>query len=293
MFIATYRNTIKSLLRSVTFWLVAFIFCFIVLPYMSGNQQTPNAMFITLNYWGKSSPSELYVQYVDNLICAKILLYSLPIFSIILAALTLSSDYGDGFYEIEKARGIRPSCYILGRISAISAVTLVLSAVVSFICVYGHVIMSGGVTDHSVSWLLVDSVLRVGAYHLFIVLPNVLFHVGLTYLFGTLLQNGLAGAGVGFVHVIVYFIINMLYQYLYDFRTYFDYLSPIPKQLRYFLRFFVEVEGRAEFLRMSGAEFLRMNGTTAPKALICVGFLLGCAALFLLCSWLRLRKREI
>lgn len=284
MFLATYRNTLKSLLRSVTFWLVAFVFCFVVLPYMTGNQQTPNAMYITLNYWGRQSPSEMYVQYVDNLICAKILLYSLPIFSITLAAVTLSGDYGDGFYEIEKARGVRPSCYILGRISAVSTAVLALSAIVSFICVYGYVIMYGGVTDRSFTWLLVDSVLRVGAYHLFIVMPNVLFHVGLTYLFGTLFRGGLAGGGVGFVHVIVYFIINMLYRHHFDFRTYFEYLSSIPRHLRYFLRFSC-VEG--------GAEFLRMNRTTAPKALICVGFLLGCAALFLLCAWLRLRKREI
>ncbi len=125
MFRVAYRNTLKSLFRSVTFWLVAFVFCFIVLPYMSGNSQGTNEWF--------------YVQYVDNLICSK----TLPIFSITLAVLTLNSDYGNSFYEIEKARSVKLSTYLLGRISAISTVALGLSAIVSFICVYVLIAMAG------------------------------------------------------------------------------------------------------------------------------------------------------
>ncbi len=273
MFISTYRNTLKSLLRSVTFWLTAFIFCFIVLPSMSGDFQDNRLV----DEWN-------YAQYVSNLFGTKVLMYALPILAITLAAVTLSSDYGDGFYEIEKAKGVRSSTYLLGRIFAISAVALSLSAIVSFICVYGYVYSNGGVVDRSFAWLLVDSVLRVGAFNLFMVLPSILFYVGLTYLFGTLFRSGLAGAGVGFVHVIVYYVLNLMYRHNPDLNTYFDFLSPIPRHLRHFLQFSCG-EG--------GAEFLLRNGTTAPKALLCVGFLLGCAALFLLGSWLRLRKREI
>lgn len=275
MFLATYKNTVKNLFRSVTFWLAAFIFCLIVLPNMTGSFQS-----------GGIIDEFKYAQYISNLICAGILIYPLPVFTVTLTILTLNRDCGDHFYEIEKAAGVKPLCYIAGRLCAIATVAFLLEWILSFVCLYGYVCLNGGVAGKSIVWVLLDSAVRLTVSDLFLALPNILFCMGLTYLFGTLFRNGIAGACAGFAHVIGFYVIHMFFRNSYSWLDYFDYFSPMPNKVRHYCQF-THIEDGDFWLQMSRYH------STIGITLFCVAFLTGVSAVFMLLSWLRLRKREI
>lgn len=275
MFFATYKNTVKNLFRSVTFWLATFIFSLIVLPNMAGSFQTS----------GLVDEFE-YAQYISNLICAGTLIYPLPVFTVTLTTLMLNRDYSDHFYEIEKATGVRPLCYIIGRLCAIATVAFLLEWILSFVCLHGYVYLKGGVAEKSLTWVLLDSTVRLTVSDLLLGLPNILFYMCLAYLFGTLFRSGIAGACAGFAHVIGFYVIHMLFRNSYSWLNYFDYFSPMPNKVRHYCRF-THIEGGEFWLQMSRYH------STIGITLFCVAFLICVSVVFTLLSWLKLRKREI
>lgn len=275
MFFATYKNTVKNLFRSGTFWLAAFIFWLIVLPNMEGSFQ-PGGIVDEFEY----------AQYISNLICAGILIYPLPVFTVTLTILTLNRDYNDHFYEIEKAAGVRPHRYLIGRLCAVATVAFLLEWILSFVCLHGYVYLKGGVAEKSFVWVALDSAVRLTVSDFLLVMPNILFYMSLTYLFGTLFRSGIAGACAGFAHVIGFYVINLLFRNSYSWLNYFDYFSPMPNKVRHYCRF-TRIEGGDFWLQMSRYH------STIGITLLCIAFLLGVSAVFAVISWLKLRRREI
>lgn len=275
MFLATYQNTVKNLFRSGTFWLTAFLFFLLVLPNMTGDFQSDGIV-----------DEFAYAQYISNLLCGGILIYPLPVFTVTLTILTLNRAYGDQFFEVEKAAGVKPLCYIAGRLCAIATVAFLLEWLLSLLCLYGYVYWKGGVAGRSFAWVLLDSAVRLTVSDLLLALPNLLFYMGLTYLFGTLFRNGIAGACAGFGHTIGFYVLHMLFRNSYSWLSYFAYFSPMPNKVRYYC-WFTNIEGGDLWLRM-----YRYH-STIEIALLCVAFLVGVSAVFLLFSWLKLRKREV
>ena len=84
MFITTYKNTLKNLIRSVTFWLIVAVLAIIVIQGVSeGFYQGDNEPNFVLNY-------KDYVQCIINSLASKLLMYALPLFAVITVVLVLN-----------------------------------------------------------------------------------------------------------------------------------------------------------------------------------------------------------
>ncbi len=289
MFLATFRSTVKSVLRSVTFWLLLAMFLIILVRY--GIQQVQV-------YWESAESMqqyvpdyelpehisfESYISEVDNLVHAGSLIYPLALLAIIATVLVLNRDYGDQFFEIEKAAGIKPSVYLLGRLSAITAIVFLVQWVASFailqICVFGK----GGVDGMSFLSYLGDALFRLTRTNLCAALPYILFYVGITYFLGTLFRNGIAAASGGFLYAIAVFVVNLLYRHEQALEFYTEYLSPMPNKLRHFVTYWGLENEEQMFARFR---------TSLGKASLCIAFLAGVGAVCSLLSYLLIRKRE-
>lgn len=289
MFFATFRSTTKSFLRSVTFWLLLAMFLVVLVRY--GVQQVQlyweGAEFVNEYVPDYELPEHItfqaYVSEVDNLVHAGSLIYPLALLVIITTVLVLNRDYGDQFFEIEKAAGMKPSVYLLGRLSAVAVATFVIQWVVSFailqVCVFGK----GGVEEMSLFQYLGDSLFRLTRTNLCIALPHILFYVGITYFLGTLFKNGIAAAGGGFLYAIAFFVINLLYRHEQTLEFYTEYLSPMPGKLRHFIAYWGLENEQQMFARF---------GTSLGKALACIAFLAGVGAVCSIIAYARIRKRE-
>lgn len=283
MFRVTYKNTLKTLLRSWTFWIALAVYLLILVSTNFGPQYAEGNEPEVLSLWE-------YNQYINNLIYMH-LTYALPIFAVISTVLVLNRDYGDQFFEIEKAAGYRQSGYFFGRLSAI--VTLQLAVLLLECVVRLHVFVAGrgGVEGLSFGAYLADSAFRL-LYTVFGgALPCLLFYVGLTYMVGSLFRNGVAAATAGFGYTLLFFVLLMFKVVLTRIHQieaailYFDYFCHMPDKLRDYLHFW-NIEGGQEYMMMFGFE------TTLGSAALCIAILCGFFAIFTAVSWLRLRKRE-
>ena len=139
MFASTFRNTIKTLFRSVTFWLVFAVFVAIMIQYGVVDHiiYAPGYEPIQISY-------NQFAQTVDNTIHAGSMIYPLAILVVISTVLVLNRDYGDSFYEIEKSAGVKPSRYLFGRLSAVVAITFSAHWIMTFIALHISVFKRGG-----------------------------------------------------------------------------------------------------------------------------------------------------
>lgn len=278
MFLVTYRNTFKTLLRSVTFWLVFLVYSAIMIRY---------GVVPHVTYQPGYEPLQLsfsdYTSMLDNTIFAGSLIYPLAILTVITTTLVLNRDYGDSFYEIEKAAGVKPSRYLFGRLGAVVSIAFVSNWVLTYLALQIGVVRDGGVEGLSLLQYVGDSLFRLTRANLCVALPYILFYVGITYLLGSLFKSGIVASVGGFICAISYFVINLLYRFDPWTKSYIDYLSPQPNKLRYYFRF-IGLENK----EMMYARF----ETSLSKALLCIGFLTGVFAVCAAVSYARLRKRE-
>lgn len=278
MFLATYRNTVKTLLRSVTFWLIFIVYVAIMIRY----GVVPHVVYLP-GYEPLQLSFSDYVSRLDNTVYAGSLIYPLAILTVITTALVLNRDYGDSFFEIEKAAGIKPSRYLFGRLGAVVSITFVSHLVLSFTALQICVVREGGVEGFSLLQYIGDSLFRLTRTSFCTALPYILFYVGITYLLGTLFKNGVAASVGGFISAIAYYVIYLVYRYEIWAKPYIDYLSPQPNKLRHYF---------SSLGRENEQALLARHETSLGKALLCIGFLVGVFAVCMAVSYARLRKRE-
>lgn len=279
MFFATYKNTVKNLLRSVTFWLFLLLFAFIMARYGLSDYKIYASGFAptTLSF-------DKYTGFVGNLVNAGMLTYATPVFAVIATVLTLNRDYGDQFFEIEKAGGVSILRYLTGRLCALATVVLAVQIITSFLSIYIYVGRWGGVVGMTTPEFLADSAVRLLRFDLCAAMPIILFYVGLTYLIGAVFHSGWIATFGGLGYVVANYIFAMLYQYRRAYQTYFGYFSPRPLKLtNYFFNL-----GTTD-----GALWNAMDGTSLGKALVCIGFLIGVCLLCSIVSYVQLSRREV
>ncbi len=283
MFRSTYKNTVKSIIRSALFWIALAALIVLVAPGVKG--------FVIYNEGYEPPALELisYQEHVYNLV-SSFLIYALPVFAVIVTVLVLNRDYGDQFYEIEKAAGMKTAPYLLGRLCGIISVVLVVQLVLADILLHIYVIGWGGVEGLSLGAYLLDSTLRLISLTLAMSLPCVLFYVGLTYMVGTLFKNGVVGAIGGFVYVILYrallvFKTELVYNKENALaKLYFEYICHIPDKLSSY----VYAVGREDREMM-----LAMVRTSLGEAAVALAILLGFFAVFASVVYWRTKKREV
>lgn len=277
MFLTTYKTTIKNLVRSITFWLsVAVVLIVVIQCALDGFYLDDSDSAFVLEY-------KEYVQCIINSCASKMLMYAMPIFTIVSVVLVLNRDYGDKFFEIEKSAGIKSSSYLLGRLAALITVNLIVLLIMNALCLHLYVFTRGGVEGITVGQYLADSSVRLLRIDLFVGMPSLIFYIGLTYCIGSIFKNGVPAAVAAIGYVIAFYACNLMFRHRVA-EEYFDYYSPIPRMLRQYFHYY-----DTEWFE----EMLEMVNTSLSKAAFCIMFLVGVAVLCSVVSYLRIRKRSI
>ncbi len=287
MFRTIYKNTWKTLFRSVTFWLAVLVLLGISVFYVSMQvsfywESAENVQRFDPEYVPEVLPESL-VQEVDNVVSGGFLVYQIAVFAIIATVLVLNRDYGDQFFEIEKAAGVSPFRYTAGRLAALLTVSAVALEVFSFATLHALLIGKGGVAGQNALQTMGATFPRLTCGVLFKGVPYLCFYIGLVYLFGTLFRNGLVGGAAGFANAIFYYVTYMLYRYDDGWFTYFQYFCPSPNVLRFYVGYFGTANGERIFA---------MYGVTTGGMVFCVAFLVGVALACAAVSYWRTRRRE-
>ena len=277
MFSITYKTTIKNILRSPSFLMITVILLLITIHgAISGFYVGDDAPDMVIQKWD-------YVECAENACSAKLMMYSIPIFVSFLTVLILQRDYGDSFFEIEKASGISVARYILGRLFALITVGFVIMFAMNLLLIHWYVFSRGGVHDMGVAEYLFDSLIRVFMLDISVALPGIIFYVTLTYLIGSLFKNGIVAAVVSVSYALCYYASFLIFWSKLP-TVIFNYFSPTPLKLRRFFKFF-----GTEWFETS----LANNGITVLDAVFCICFLVGIAAVCSVISYFRLRRREV
>lgn len=310
MFFATYKNTLKTLLRSRAFRIAILAFMIIVtLPVVQSRKasaQVPEAVeTYVFPTWTEEQRNEYlenlytlseweYMERVNGLICGTFMLYALPILTVISTVLVLNRDYGDSFFEIEKAAGVQSGRYLFGRLWGVVSLMTVVTFVWGAILLHVHVIDWGGVVGMPPGTYLLDSTFRLLRMTVSAALPCILFFVGLTYLLGALFKSGLVAVigGFGYVaaaYLMLYFKNTLIYGKGYRWAlNYFAYFYHRPDKLENYLLFF-RIDGNPE---QEGIEALLWANTSFPEALFCILLMGVCFSVFAAISYFRVRRRE-
>lgn len=287
MFLHEYKATVKNLFRSAVFWLLIVILVIIAVY---------EATEVSYSYYDPATKETIedtdpryvlsfqtYVQTVMNACVANIMMYGMPLVTVIFAVLVLFRDHGDGFFEIQKAGGIRPSCYLFSRICALLTVSTVVAFLATALSLHVYIITRGGVADHSYISILADSLVRILRVIVCIAFPCIALYTTLTYAVGCIFKNGIAAAVAGLGYAIFYYAVNLMFRFRVA-SWYFDYLSPLPEESRrYFIYFGSEWH----------ANIVEMMGASLEKALLAIGCLVAFALVYTLVSYVCVKKRSI
>lgn len=285
MFRATYRNTIKNVFRSMTFWLLLFV----VLIVSVQNVSSGTYGYFDMTYMETIMDTDprfvlgkgMFTKHITNSFGA-VILYAVPTLCVIITVLILNRDYGDRFFEIEKASGVRPLGYVCARLSALVTVGWVVTVLANLVTLHLYVYTRGGVSGMELGTYLVES--TVGLLRMTLVrgLPTVILYVCLTYVLGALFKNGIAAAVGGLGYVLFCYAAKLLFSYRaaeMGLEWFFDWFHPYQQKL-------------LEYLYCYGTEWATPNATLAEAAL-CVSLLLACSLTFAIASYLRVRKRTV
>lgn len=285
MFANTYCNTLKNVSRSVTFWL---LLCVVMIV------SVQNVLSETYGYYDTTYNElimdtdprfvlnlETYTKHITNSFNA-IILYAIPVFCVIATVLVINRDYGDKFFEIEKAAGIKPLAYVFGRLSALITVGWCVTVLANLLTLHLYVYTRSGVFGMECGEYLANSTAGLLRMTLMRGLPTVLFYVCFTYVLGAMFQNGIAAAVGGLGYVLSSYASKLLFSYKaadmgIDF--YFDYFHPYQQKLLNYLYCF-------------GTEWQSKNAKVSD-ALVCISILTGTALVCATISYLRIRKRTV
>jgi len=286
MFYEIYKTTIKNLFRSVIFWLSFLIIIGITIFSVSQGHRimSDTAIGIMIR---DTDPRyvmnfEYYIIDIFNVFNSKIMLHSIPIFSIISTAIILAHNHRDEFFEIEKASGINLAKYTFGKILAILSINLIITLIVVHIGVHFYVHICGGVEYMGTFMYISDSAVRILRLVLFQAMPTITMYVGITYLVGTVFKSVFPAAITSIGYVVFYFS-GMFVLRNRIVPIYFDYFSPSPRKLVDYLYYY-----DSAFFEW----YINSRETSFGKAAFCVLFLVAVGATGILISYLLTRKRD-
>lgn len=222
-----------------------------------------------------------FIQWINNGV-SRLISYMLPIFCVATTSIVLSRDYGDRFYEVEKAAGIKPFTYCIARISALLTINTIVSILASFLVIHLYVITRGGVFDIGLLDYVAESTLRILRTDIMRVLPCILFYTCLTYFLGTLFKNSVV-ASIGAMTYAIFCYAHSYFNITKD-GFFIDFIVPNPSKLQNYLHYY-----DTEWFD----DVIVLLNTSSQEAFACIGILLSFSLLFTLVSYLRIRKRTV
>lgn len=276
MFLTAYKNTFKNLIRAVTFWLIVAVLIIVMI-------QSASEGF----YLGDNDPNFLlnykdYVQCIINSLASRLLMYALPIFAVITVILILNRDYGDKFFEIEKAANVKPAFYLYGRLSALISINFLALFLSNLLCMYWYLYTRGGVEGLTTWETISETLIRVLRVDIFVGMPSLIFYIGLTYFVGALFKNGIPAAIVGMGYSLGFYAAYLMLRFRIS-EDYFNYFSPIPKKLRQFFHYY-----NTEWFE----DMITRQKTSVAHVAFCISFLVGVSIICNIISHIVIRKRN-
>lgn len=277
MFIAIYKSTIKNLLRSVTFWLTLSVLLIVVMQgSIEGFYLGDDDPAFTLSY-------QSYIQCIGNALISTIMMFAMPLFSIVSVILVLNRDFGDNFFEIEKAANIKPLKYLLSRLFALVCVNFAVLLIMNYLCTYWYIFTRGGVEELTTTQMIFETIIRVLRADTFVGMPTLIFYIGFTYFVGSLFKNGIPAAITSMAYAICFYAGYLRLRFQIP-EGYFDYFSPIPQKLHLYFHYY-----DTEWFEHT----LTQYRTSLKDAFLCITFLVGIATLFSILSFLNVKKRTV
>ena len=227
MFAKVYQNTIKTLLRTPTFWMMLAVLM-TILTYSNAG------LLKSAIQSERIHDADSYHNLINNISVAKLMVYPLPLFAVVSTVLILNHDYGDQFFEIEKAYSMHPMCYLACRLLALITVSGALMIMLSFLYLHLNVFMHGGVEGLSVWDYLADSFVRIMRVCWLLCIPSLSFFIVLTYTVGTVFKSGFAAMIVSASYVIFFYLSQLTLHLRYEpiYQVYFRFFNPLPRALR-------------------------------------------------------------
>ena len=286
MFLITYKTTFKNLFRSPLFRMMFAVMGLavfeVVISGCSGYYDFELNEVIRDTDPRFVLDFRAYVQRIANAVYSDLMAYAMPLFTSVSVVLILSRDYGDNFYEIEKAAGIKPTHYLLGRVAALLTINFAAAIIMTFIPLHAYVLSRGGVAGLDGWAYIIDSTVRLMRNLIFIAFPGILFYIAFTYCVGSVFKSGLGAAACSVGYVIFNYLAVRKLSIRFD-LFFGAYLSPTPDKLCYYLHFYDTDLFETTLTTMD---------TSLGKAVLCIGILVGLGVLYSTIAYFRTRKRD-
>ena len=286
MFSAIYKTTFKNLFRSVIFWMMFVVFGFVVFELLTKGSHG----YFSFEYNEMIRDTDpryvidyhQYIQRIYNIVQSTLMYYAMPLFTSVSVVIILNRDYGDNYYEIEKAAGVKPAKYIFGRLAALVTINYIVVVLLALAILHIWIYTRGGVPALDLQTYIIDSTVRMIRLVSFYAMPALLFYIGFTYFIGSLFRSGFMASVCSIGYVIFYAVVNLMFRSRIA-PWYFEYLSTSPKKLGHYLMFY-----DTDLFET----FIMERDTDLGKAAICFGALVGLALLYSSIAYLRTRKRD-
>lgn len=286
MFFTIYKTTFKNILRSSMTWMVLAVFGFITYSVLT------QASYKIYSFEYKETlldtdprfvfEFEQYVQSIINLLNGRLMSFAMPLFTVVTTVLVLNRDYGDQFYEIEKAAGLKPSQYLFGRLAALVTLNFIVLTTMAFLFLHIYFILRGGVPELGWFRYFTDSAVRMMRLVVFFAMPTILFYIGFTYCVGSICKSGLAGAAVSIGYIIFTMIDNIILS-AGKWAWYFNYFSPMPQKVETCFHYYDTDRFQSLIVLMD---------TDLGKVALCIGIFVGLAVIYSAIAYLLMRKRD-
>ncbi len=296
MFFATYKATLKTLLRAALLWMVAALVLGVVIErgLSIGNSTTLVENGKIVGYVMDNEPEyrqfmdhDFYVQKIRNSQSAFLMFYAMPAFTVLSTMLVLSRDHRDNFFEIEKSSGVKASRYFLGRFTALITVNSAVCILGGFTGLHTFFFSRGGPPDffNSLWEYFSDSAVRVLRVFFCVQILEILFFIGITYMVGNLLKSSFAGGVAGFAYVLfTYLTLTTLSPRMPE--AYLNYLTPYSNN-------FYTYWGIYDSELFDTTHLTIGNPFDVTDVLICTGYLFGISLVFFTVSFICTKRRSI
>ena len=227
-----------------------------------------------------------YVQYINEVLnCPYNLMRMLfPLLGVIVAGVVMMRDWGDGFFEVERAGGVKVRDYYLGRFLAVfTFVTFVAFLTVVF-AFHGYFITRGLPEGMTLGEYLKDSNWRFLRVFFICDIPAILRVIAFTFLFAGILKNGVTGTIVGTGYAVLIYVTTVMNNIHHRLPWFYNaYITPVPQYLYHYWGFY----GTERF----GQRVL--NPYTTDMMFLCVESLYLIAAAVAFGAYVCVKKRRI